>query len=155
MYYSFTMPSYSQQYYSTYNTVELYDLVADVEKYPEFLPWVYGARVEEKSDNTLIAELLIRFKAVKNSYISHVSLNKPKDKNSDGSVLVKLVEGPFSYLNNQWTFKHLPDGKTRVSFNIDFAFRSSLLEKMIGSMFERAIKEMLESFEKRAEELYK
>lgn len=141
------MPKHYDKHISPHKPEELFKIVADVKSYPEFLPWVAGARILEKNDeeNWFKAELLIRFKAFSQKYTSKVYLDSPTKIKTD------LVEGPFEHLNNLWLFNETSDGKTEIIFELDFKFKSTILEKMIGSMFKKATDKMTESFLKRAD----
>jgi len=147
------MPSYKENYLSPYSTEKIFAIVADIKSYPEFLPWVAGARILESKENLLKAELLVRFNGFTSNYTSRVTLNRPETAGAPCSIEVELEEGPFKHLSNRWFFKP-EDKKTEINFSIDFAFKSRILEKMIGGMFDKAVKKMVAAFEKRAEELY-
>jgi coenzyme Q-binding protein COQ10 len=121
---------------------ELFDLVADIESYPEFLPWVNAARILERKDNFIIAELMIKYNIFRSKYTSKVRLIPKKE------IIVELVDGPFKYLHNHWKFK---DGK--VSFMLDFELKSKLLESMITQEFDHYNNKMMDAFLKRAEEV--
>ncbi|MCB2081489.1 MAG: type II toxin-antitoxin system RatA family toxin [Rickettsiales bacterium] len=148
------MPAYSEERVLPYTPAQLYALVADIEKYPEFLPWVAAARITERHENELRADLVAAFKNFRETFTSHVILESPAEEMGKGSIHVELVEGPFHNLENRWVF--LPEGpdKTRVQFFIDFRFRSKMLEKLIGFLFEQALATMVSAFEKRANILF-
>lgn len=129
-------------------------MVADVEAYPEFLPWVAGVRVLEQGEEKIIAETLVRFKGFRGKYTSQVALKKPDDPQQEGQITVQMVEGPFTHLTTLWHF--MPQGEgTLIDFHIDFAFRSRVLEKMIGAVFNRKVEAMVDAFEARADILYR
>lgn len=146
------MTEYSYQYESRYSISQLYELVTDIEKYPEFLPWCSAARIIEETDSSIVADLIISFKAFTEHYRSQVELNPPKA--GKAAVSVSLISGPFKYLNNNWKFKTLKNGGTLIEFYIDFEFKSALLQKLIGLLFNRACQKMVDSFEARAKELF-
>ncbi len=153
------MPTYRQEHSLPYSTLQLFALVADVKRYPEFIPWVVAARVLEEHTaeggaETMLAELKIRFGAIATAYTSTVTLNRPKDGDSPGMIDVRLVEGPFKYLSNRWEFEPVDTGGSLIRFEIDFAFQSRMFEKMVGGMFEKAVKKMIGAFEARAHQLY-
>ncbi len=104
------------------------------------------------------AELVIRFQAFRSKYLSHIALSPPAHEGGSAFVRTELLEGPFSYLTNAWLFEAVQDkeGKscTRITFDLDFRFQSSMLESMVGGVFSRATAKMVEAFEKRAEVLY-
>ena len=126
----------------------MFDLVADVKRYPEFLPWVAATRIRSDSETTMVADLVVGFKAIKESFTSRVNKQRPTD------IKLDYVEGPLKYLHNNWHFT--PDGKggTEIDFCVDFAFRSRIFESLAGQMFDRALRRMIGAFEDRAHALY-
>ena len=148
------MPQYFEQRILPYNTLQMFDLVADIEKYPEFIPWVSAARILERKQNELLAQLAVKFKAVRSKYTSKVSLERPVETDYSGLIYVRLVEGPFKHLENEWKFEPIDDGSCCITFDINFQFHSAMFEKMIGSLFNKAVRKMTNAFEQRAEELY-
>ncbi len=141
------MPTYSDRVAIPYSPEQLFDLVADVAKYPEFLPWCTGARVRSRTETDLVADLTIGFGPFRESFGSRVSLERPE------RIRVVYENGPFRYLNNQWTFSAVPTG-TQVHFWVDFEFRNRLLQKAIGVVFGEAVKRMVSAFTKRARDTY-
>ena len=125
-----------------------FDLVADVERYPEFLPWCTGARIRERKGNVIVADLLIGFRMVREQFTSQVMLNRP-DRHR-----CRYSEGPFRYLDNHWTFEPQPDGGCIIDFYVDFEFRSTMLQRLIGVLFNEAVRRMVGAFEGRASQLY-
>ncbi len=130
-----------------YSPEQMFDLVADVGKYPKFLPWCAGARVRTHTDTQLVADLTIGFGPFRESFTSRVELDRPRQ------VQVKYENGPFRYLNNQWTFEPNPKG-CNVKFYVDFEFKSRMLQAAIGVVFNNAVKLMVNAFLKRAREVY-
>ena len=126
----------------------LYNLVADVKKYPEFLPWCLGARVKNTSLKSFEADLIIGIKIYKEIYSSKITLDKKKKK-----IIVDYKDGPFEYLQNYWLFKENPDG-CEIEFMVDFKFRSIFLQTLMETLFNEAVKRMVQAFENRANELY-
>ena len=126
----------------------LYNLVADVKKYPEFLPWCLGARVKNTSLKSFEADLIIGFKFYKEIYSSKITLDKKKKK-----IIVDYKDGPFEYLQNYWLFKENPDG-CEIEFMVDFKFKSIFLQTLMETLFNEAVKRMVKAFENRANELY-
>jgi coenzyme Q-binding protein COQ10 len=126
---------------------EVFDLVADVERYPEFLPWVIGARILRRAGNTFDAEVLVGFKMIRERYTSHVVLERPE------RIEVRYTHGPFRHLINRWQFAPVPEG-CKVDFYIEFEFRSRILQKLIGGLFSEAVRKMVAAFEIRARTLY-
>ena len=142
------MPTHAEHRKLPYTAEQLFDLVADVERYPEFLPWCLGARVRERRDNVITADLLIGFRMVRERFTSRVVLGRP------GRIDVSYAEGPFRYLNNHWQFIPQEDGGCLIDFYVDFEFRSRLLQKIIEVLFHEAVKRMVGAFEGRAQKLY-
>ncbi len=125
----------------------MFDLVADVAKYQEFLPWCVGTRINWRKEHTFNADVLIGYKAIRETFTSTVTLT-PNE-----AISVHYERGPFSKLQNYWTFAEHPQG-CEVEFFIDFEFRASLLNSIIKSFFEEAVKRMIDAFEKRAKAIY-
>ncbi len=141
------MPTFSDRVVIPYRPEQLFDLVADVGKYPEFLPWCTGARVRSRTETELLADLTIGFGPFRESFTSRVTLERP------ARIRVTYENGPFRYLNNQWTFNAAATG-TQVDFWVDFEFRNRLLQKAIGVVFGEAVKRMVSAFIKRARDTY-
>lgn len=149
------MPKEIETHILPFTTQQLYDLVIDIEKYPEFLPWVGAARVRERfDDGSLKGDLVAHFKGVRERFTSHVKVQPPEGDHAECRIDVDLLEGPFHYLENHWHF--IPDGKnqTKVEFAINFQFKSKILESLMGFMFHRALAKMVAGFEARAHVLY-
>ena len=142
------MPTHAEHRRLPYTPEQLFDLVADVERYPEFLPWCLAARVRQRQGNAITADLLIGFRMVRERFTSRVVLDRPR------RIDVTYSEGPFRYLNNHWVFVAEPDGACLVDFYVDFEFRSRLLQKIIEVLFHEAVKRMVSAFEARARQLY-
>jgi coenzyme Q-binding protein COQ10 len=141
------MPTHAEKRVLRHTPEQLFQLVADVHRYPEFLPWCVGARVVSRSDTQLVADLTIGFKMFRESFRSEVALDRPRQ------VRVRYLDGPFRYLNNTWTFTEVAGG-TQVDFFVDFEFRSRLLQAVIGTVFNEAVRRMVRAFERRAMALY-
>jgi coenzyme Q-binding protein COQ10 len=141
------MPTHAEKRILRYTPEQMFDLVADVRRYPEFLPWCVGARIVSKTEQEVVADLTIGFKMFRESFRSHVALNRPEH------IQVRYLKGPFRYLNNQWRFLPHPEG-AEVRFFVDFEFRSRLLQAVIGTVFEQAVRLMVRAFERRAMHLY-
>lgn len=139
--------------FSPYSVEQLYNMVIDVESYPEFIPWCVGARILEDNGDDMIADLIISFSGFREKYTSKVIKAPYNSTTKEASIIVDLVEGPFKFLKNSWVFKDI-DGKTKIDFYISFSFSSKLLEKLIGLVFEKASVKMVNSFELRAEKLF-
>ena len=141
------MPTHAESKVIAYRPEQLYDLVADVGKYPQFLPWCVGARVRSHTETELVADLTIGFGPFRESFTSRVLLERP------GRIRVSYENGPFRYLNNEWKFSADPKG-CRVNFFVDFEFKSRLLQAAIGVVFNEAVKRMVNAFLKRARDVY-
>ncbi len=143
------MPVHTEKRILPYTPDQVYQLVADVERYPEFLPWCVACRKTQTHENGFDADLAIGFKMVREKFSSRVVLT-PIDK-----VEVVYKDGPFKHLSNSWSFSATEDGKgCVVDFYLDFEFRSLMLQKIIGVLFEEAVRRMVSAFEVRAEHLY-
>jgi coenzyme Q-binding protein COQ10 len=142
------MPRHTETRNLPYAPEQLFDLVADVGRYQEFLPWVAAVRVRSNSDTMTTADLVVGFGALKETFTSRVTKERPS------RIHVEYVEGPLKYLHNSWKFR--PDGKggTDIDFCVDFAFKSRIFESLAGQMFDRALRRMIQAFEDRAHQLY-
>ena len=126
----------------------LFKLVSDVKRYPEFLPWCLGSRVKNNRKNNFEADLIIGFKIYKEIYSSEISLD-----NINKKIIVNYKDGPFEYLENYWVFKDNKNG-CEVEFMVDFKFKSVFLQTLMETLFSEAVRRMVGAFEKRANELY-
>jgi len=142
------MPRHSETRHLPYTPEQLFDLVADVARYDEFLPWVVAVRVRSSSEAETVADLVVGFNAFKERFTSRVRKQKPD------AITVDYIEGPLKYLHNEWRFEPAADGGTDVHFSVDFAFKSRLFETLAGAMFDRALRRMIGAFEQRAAALY-
>ena len=146
------MPTHSETRIMPYSADQMYDLIADIDKYPEFLPWTAGVRMrstKEIPDGQVVdADLIISFKVFREKFGSRVTL-KPGPRTID----VEYLDGPFKYLINNWKFAEHPQG-CEVDFHVDFEFKSKILQKLIGVVFDQAMKRIVGAFEKRAKQLY-
>ncbi|HEX8525826.1 type II toxin-antitoxin system RatA family toxin [Allosphingosinicella sp.] len=142
------MPRHTETRNLPYTPEQMFDLVADVRRYQEFLPWVAATRVRSDSDTLMIADLVVGFKALKETFASRVTKRRPH------SLVVDYIEGPLKFLHNAWKFEPDGEGGTTIHFCVDFAFRSRIFEAIAGQMFDRALRRMIGAFEARAHELY-
>ena len=126
----------------------LFKLVSDVKKYPEFLPWCLGARVKNNKKDSFDADLIIGFKIYKEIYSSQIFLDKINKK-----ITVNYKSGPFEYLQNHWIFTENKKG-CEVEFMVDFKFKSVFLQTLMETLFAEAVKRMVSAFENRANQLY-
>ncbi|MEX2643844.1 MAG: type II toxin-antitoxin system RatA family toxin [Acetobacterales bacterium] len=141
------MPTHKERRVLPHTPEELFDLVADIERYPEFLPWCRGARIRRREGNVVIADLVIGFKIYRETYTSRVTLNRP-----DG-IDVAYEKGPFRHLSNNWRFQPHSEG-CEVDFYLDFEFRSRVLQAAMGMLFEEAVRRMVTAFTRRADAVY-
>ena len=142
------MPRHSETKHLPYTPEQLFDMVADIERYDDFLPWVVAVRVRSSSENETVADLVVGFNAFKERFTSRVVKERP------GRICVDYIEGPLKFLHNEWRFDRSADGGTVVHFSVDFAFKSRLFETLAGAMFDRALRRMTAAFEQRAAALY-
>ena len=131
-----------------HSPLNLFKLVSDVKKYPEFLPWCLGARVKNNRKNNFDADLIIGFKIYKEIYSSQVILDHVNKK-----IIVNYKDGPFQHLDNYWIFKDNMKG-CEVEFMVDFKFKSVFLQTLMETLFSEAVRRMVGAFEKRANELF-
>lgn len=152
------MPTHAERRVLPYTPRLLYELVSDVESYPEFLPWCVAARITKRVDNVLYADLVIGFKMVRERFSSRAILSPPKPDASGrevgGRVDVTYLDGPFRYLNNHWIFIPEGDDSCLIDFYIDFEFHSKILQKVMAAVFNEAVRHMVSAFEARARHLY-
>lgn len=142
------MPKHSEKRVLPHTPEQMYSLVADIGRYPEFLPWCVGARIVRQSEREVVADLLIGFKVFRERFRSRVALD-PEAR----IIKVDYVEGPMRYLENHWHFLPHAEG-CEIDFRVDFEFRSVLLRKAIEPLFHEAVRRMVAAFEKRAVALY-
>ena len=150
------MPSFRSERRVRHSAEQMFDLVADVERYPEFVPLCTALRVrsrrpEGEGRETLIADMSVGYKMIRERFTSRVVLDKPRLR-----VVVEYIDGPFSHMENTWTFHDEPDAaRSLVTFFIDYEFRNRFLGSMMGSMFDAAFRKFSQAFERRADAIYK
>lgn len=143
------MPTHAEKRLLPYRQDQVFDLVADVERYPEFLPWCLACRIKRRESSKLFtADLIIGFKMIRERFTSRVTLYRPD------RIDVTYQDGPFRYLNNHWRFDVAENGGCAIDFYIDFEFKSKTLQKVIGTLFNEAVQRMVNAFEHRADHLY-
>jgi coenzyme Q-binding protein COQ10 len=142
------VPIHAEQRVVPYSPDQIYGLVADVERYPEFLPWCLAARIRRRAEAGFVADLVIGFKMVRERFTSHVALDEAGRR-----IDVVYAEGPFKHLENHWRFEAHEEG-CLIDFYVDFAFRSKLLQTLIEGLFHEAVRRMVGAFEARARDLY-
>lgn len=142
------MPVHHETRILPYTPEQVFDLVADVERYPEFLPWCVACRIKKRESATsFTADLAVGFKMVREQSTSRVTFAPHK------AITVEYLNGPFEHMRNTWDFKAVSGG-TEVKFFLSFEFRSKLLQAVIGVLFEEAVRRMAGAFEIRAAKLY-
>jgi coenzyme Q-binding protein COQ10 len=149
------MPTHAEKRLVPYSPDEMYALIADVARYPEFLPWCAAARVRGTSPladgegEVMDADLIVSFKVYRERFGSRVTL-RPSSRTID----VEYLDGPFRYLKNHWHFLDAGPGRCEIDFFVDFEFRSMILQKIIGVLFNEAVRRMVSAFETRARQIY-
>ena len=146
------MPRHTEERVLPYTAQQMYDLVADVESYPRFLPWTAAARIRSREPQgdaeVMLADLVISFKVFRERFGSKVTLH-PDEKR----IETEYLDGPFRHLESEWRFEDV-EGGCRVSFWVDFEFRNRMLGRIIGAVFNEAMTRVVAAFERRARELY-
>lgn len=127
-----------------YSDQQMFDLVADVDRYPEFLPWCGGSRVLEQAPGRQVASVTIAFKGIRQSFTTENTLEPPH------RIVLALRDGPFSRLDGEWRFKALRPDACRIDFVLDYEMRSGLLAKLLGPIFGQIAQTMVDAFVKRA-----
>ncbi|MBS0481814.1 MAG: type II toxin-antitoxin system RatA family toxin [Proteobacteria bacterium] len=131
-----------------YSAEQMFDLVADVGRYAEFLPWVIATRVRSDNVTEMVADLMVGFNALREKFTSRVEKHRPD------RIKVHYVDGPLRDLDNIWLFRPVEGGGCEVDFSVTFTFRNALFERLAGQYFDRAFRRMVTAFEERAEKLY-
>lgn len=142
------MPQHKETRHLPYSPEQMFDMVADVQAYEEFLPWVTAIRVRSDSATEMVADMIVGFKGLRESFTSRVHKLRPE------RVHVDYLEGPLKHLSNDWRFRSDGAGGVFVDFEVDFAFKNKLFEMMAGQVFDKALRKMIGAFEARAAELY-
>ena len=143
------MPKHSETRHLPYTPEQLFELVADVRRYAEFLPWVVAVRVRSDSETEMVADLVVGFKAIKETFTSRVHKRRAQHE-----IEIDYVDGPLKHLHNSWRFKSDGQGGTNIDFCVDFAFKNRIFEMLAGQMFDRALRKMIGAFCERAHALY-
>lgn len=142
------MPRHTEKRHLPYTPEQMFDLVADVGRYQEFLPWVAATRVRSDSESEMVADLVVGFGSLKETFTSRVRKVRPSN------VTVDYIEGPLKFLHNEWAFASDGAGGCDIDFCVDFAFKSRIFETLAGQFFDRALRRMTAAFEARAHALY-
>ena len=148
------MPQFSSKRRVHHSAAQMFDLVADVERYPEFVPLCRSLKIRQRTpgpDGTevVIADMTVSFKLVREAFTSRVTLDRPNLK-----ILVEYLQGPFSNLENRWTFEPKSDSACEVGFYLAYEFKSRMLAMLMGTMFDAAFQRFAAAFEKRADVIY-
>lgn len=147
------MTAHADQRDLPYSAQQMYDLVADVASYPQFLPWCAGARIrshrQQDGIGVMEADLIISFKVFRERFGSRVTLDRPNMQ-----ILTEYIDGPFKFLHSRWHFADRPTGGCTVSFSVDFEFKNRVLQALIGVVFDEAMRRIVRAFEDRARALY-
>ena len=142
------MPTHAEKRVLPHSPEQMFGLVIDIERYPEFLPWCMATRVRERDGDNSTSDMIIGFKVFREKFTTQVTASRPD------RIDVSYSKGPFRYLNNHWLFEPHGDGECLIDFYIDFEFRSKFFQKAIGGVFNEAVQHMISAFEKRADDLY-
>jgi coenzyme Q-binding protein COQ10 len=149
------MPQFTTTRRVKHAAADMFDLVADVERYPEFVPLCKELRVRQRIEEPegveiLVADMTVAYKLVRESFTSRVTLNRPNLQ-----ILVEYLQGPFSHLENRWTFHPIGERASEVNFFISYEFKSRVLGMLMGSMFDLAFRRFAVAFERRADAIYR
>ncbi|MGV8939585.1 MAG: type II toxin-antitoxin system RatA family toxin [Allorhizobium sp.] len=147
------MPKFETRRIVKHSPDQMYDLVADIERYPEFLPLCDAlsvrSRKERDGKELLISDMTVGYKAIHETFTTQILLDP-----SERIIDVKYIDGPFRYLDNRWRFEQEGDGGCAVNFFIDYEFKNRILGALMGTMFDRAFRMFSEAFEARADKIY-
>ena len=141
------MPGHREKRFLPYSAEQMFDLVADVGRYAEFLPWVTAVRVRSDSETEMVADLIVGFRSLRERFTSRVGKERPK------RISVDYIDGPLKFLRNDWQFAPAQGGCT-IDFSVEFAFKNRVFEAIAGQMFDAALRKMINAFETRAAVLY-
>lgn len=142
------MPTHAEKRILPYQVEQIFNLVAKVDKYPEFLPWAISSTIVSRKNNSFIADLEIGYKFIKTSYRSEVILTP------HNSINIDYISGPFIYLTNKWKFTQINEKLMELDFYIDFEFKSSTYQALLQPAFHEVIRRMIHAFEKQAAKIY-
>ncbi|WP_225206199.1 type II toxin-antitoxin system RatA family toxin [Novosphingobium huizhouense] len=142
------MPHISEQRRMPWSPEQMFDLVADVRRYAEFLPWVVATRIKSDGEEEMVADMLVGFNALREKFTSRVKKDRPR------RIEVEYLDGPMKSLSNTWAFAPDGQGGCVIDFCVDFTFRNAIFERLAGQYLDRAFRKMVTAFETRAEKLY-
>jgi coenzyme Q-binding protein COQ10 len=148
------MPQFRTRRLVRHAASNMFDLVADVERYPEFVPLCADMRVRSRTDkgdgiSVIVAVMTVAYKVIHQSFTSRATLDR-----NNLSILVEYLDGPFSRMQNRWAFHPKTEGSCEVEFFIDYEFRSRTFAMLAGAVFDTVFRRMAAAFEKRADEVY-
>ncbi|PCI00285.1 MAG: ubiquinone-binding protein [Alphaproteobacteria bacterium] len=142
------MPTHAEQKHLPYTVEQMFDLVADIEKYHEFLPWCVACRKTKDKGGVIEADLIIGYKMIREKFKSRIILDRPEE------IRVEYLDGPMKSLSNQWAFIRNSDNTCTIDFYVDIDLTNSMLQGVMNMFFEKAVTKMVGAFEDRAKELY-
>jgi coenzyme Q-binding protein COQ10 len=148
------MPRFSTTRRVRHSASDMFDLVADIEHYPEFVPLCRSIRVDQRAAKgegveTLRSQMTVAYKMISETFVTRVTLDKPRLQ-----IHVKYLEGPFSHMENRWTFRPLGENASEVEFFISYEFRSRALGLLMGTVFDTAFRRFADAFERRADVVF-
>lgn len=148
------MPQFSTKRRVRHSAAEMFDLVADSEKYPEFVPLCSALKVKSRTAKgdgmtVLVADMTVAYKVIQQTFTSRVTLDRPNLK-----ILVEYIDGPFKHMHNRWAFRPISEHACEVEFHLNYEFSSRALAMLMGAMFDTAFRKFSAAFEKRADEIY-
>jgi len=147
------MPEFSTRRRVQHSATDMFDLVADVERYPEFVPLCQSLKVRRRTNEdgkeVIVADMTIAYKVIHETFTSRVTLERERL-----TILVEYIEGPFRRMNNRWTFRPVDDRSCEVEFFLAYEFRSRTLGLLMGSVFDAAFRRFATAFERRADQVY-
>jgi len=147
------MPAFDTTRLVNHSANDMFDLVADIEAYPQFLPLCRSLRVlrrtEEGETKVFVAEMQVGYKAIRETFTTRVACERARKH-----ILVEYIDGPFRYLKNSWAFRDADHGGSHVDFHIEYEFKSRMLGMLMGSMFDQAFRRFADAFERRADVVY-
>lgn len=143
------MPTHAEVKVMPYTQAQMYDLVLDVDRYPEFLPWCLGAKIWKRDEGALYADLVIGYGVIRERFTSKVTFTP------NSHIHVEYLKGPMKHLSNHWKFASTDNNGCEVDFFVDFEFKNPILRKVMGVFFNEAVRVMVRAFEARAQQLYR
>ena len=132
---------------------QMFDLVGDVARYPEFLPWVVATRVRSDNGREMVADMLVGFSALREKFTSRVE-KRPPAEDGAGEIVVHYIDGPMRDLDNRWGFRALDGNACEIDFRVEFSFRNALFQKLANQYLDKAFRKMVAAFEQRAAQVY-